>query len=299
MALITIGNNHQTAVLQEGYTIDDDSYGLFTGTCVFEIDESKVGPASEDIPNPGDEHPDARYNFMFADKRKRIFGSGKKARVSVTYVGVLTQSTYGEGVVYVTYPQAAGTEGTSTEPIENHPHFWKEVMSGDDFVFGGDPIAGVGSGTTTPTIAPNFPASTRTLQPNDKNTYYVGNHGSHFIDAKGSKFVGFLDPAFPKFYGKKSYLSRVTSWTGVIYTTSTAVMNDIRDRNLSTMTTNLINGIKILPDYYGGVFNAADGSPQLLLTNVATERFSTKVYKITYTIRYNQDGFPTEVYAVL
>lgn len=298
MPLITIGNNHLSATLQEGYTIDDDSYGLFTGTCVFEISQEQVAANSEYIPNPGDAHPDARYNFMFADKRKRVFGSGKKARVSVTYVGVQTQSTYGEGVVYVTYPQAAGTEGTSTEPIENHPHFWKAVMDGDDAVFGGAPIAGVGTGTTSP-IAPIYPASTRTLQPNDKNTYYVGNHGAHFIDSKGTKFVGFLDPAFPKFYGKKSYLGRVTSWTGVIYTTSTAVMNDISNRNLSTMTTNKINGIRILPDYYGSTFTAADGSPQLLLTNVATERFSTKVYKITYTIRYNQDGFPTEVYAVL
>jgi hypothetical protein len=74
-------------------------------------------------------------------------------------------------------------------------------------------------------------------------------------------------------------------------------MNDIRNKNCCTLNTNLINGIRILPDYYGGIFNAADGSPQLLLTNVATERYSTKVYKITYTIRYQIDGFPTEVYA--
>lgn len=284
------------ATLQEGYTIDDDSYGLFTGTCVFEIDKSKVGPASEDIPNPGDPHPDTRYNFMFADKRKRVFGSGSKVRVSVTYVGVLTQSTYGEGQVYVTYPQATGTDGTSTEPIENHPHFWKAVMDGDDSVYGGTPIAGVGTGTTTP-IAPNFPASTRPQQAQDTKTYYQGNHGSQFVDEKGSRFLNFADPAFPKFYGKKSYLGRVTSWSGVIYTTSTAVMNDIRDKNTCTLNTNLINGIRILPDYYGTTFNAADSTPQLLLTNVATERFSTMVYKITYTIRYNVDGFPTEVYA--
>lgn len=296
MALITIGNNHLAATLQPDYTIDDDSYGLFTGTCVFEIDQGQVAPDSEYIPNPGDPHPDARYNFMYADKRKRVFGSGSKARVSVTYVGVYFTSDYGEGTVQVTYPQATGTDGNSTEPIENHPHFWKEVMDGDDFVYGGDPIAGVGTGTTDP-IAPIFPASTRPVAPGDKNTLYVGNHGAHFVDKDGSKFLGFMVPAFPKFYGKKSYLSRVTSWTGVIYTTSTAVANDIRNKNLCTMNTNAVNGIKILPDYYGSTFNAADGSPQLLLTNVGTERYSTKVYKITYTIRYNVDGFPTEVYA--
>lgn len=296
MAIKTIGNNHLSATLQEGYTIDDDSYGLFTGTCVFEIDEGQVAPNSEYIPNPGDPHPDARYNFMYADKRKRVFGSGKKARVSVTYVGVYFTSSYGEGTIQVTYPQAAGTDGTSTEPIENHPHFWKNVMAGDVAVYGGDPIAGVGTGTTSP-IVPIFPPSSRPNQPGDKNTYYQGNHGSHFLDAGGSKFVGFLVPAFPKFYGKKSYLARVTSWQGVLYTTSTAFMNALRDHNLTTMTTNMVNGIKILPDYYGSTFVATDGTPQLLLSNVATERFSTKVYKITYTIRYNIDGFPTEVYA--
>lgn len=285
------------ATLQEGYAIDDDSYGLFTGTCVFEIDTSKVAPNSEDIPNPGDPHPDARYNFMFADKRKRVFGSGSKVRVSVTYVGVYTQSDYGEGIVYVTYPQATGNDGTSTEPVENHPHFWKAVMNGDDPVYGGDPIAGVGTGTTSP-IAPIFPASTRPQQPQDKNTYYQGNHGSLFVDAAGSRFVAFANPAFPKFYGKKSYLARVTSWSGVIYTTSTAVMNDIRNKNSSTLTTNKVNGIRILPDYYGSTFVAEDGTPQLLLTNVSTERYSSVVYKITYTIRYNFDGFPTEIYAL-
>lgn len=297
MPLLTIGNNHLTAMLQEGYTIDDDSYGLFTGTCVFEIDQGQVGPASEYIPNPGDPHPDSRYNFMYADKRKRIFGSGNKARVSVTYVGVGRVADYGEGTIQVTYPQASGTEGTSTEPIENHPHFWKDVMNGDVAVYGGTPIAGVGSGSTDP-INPNFPTSTRPNQPGDKNTYYQGNHGSHFIDAGGSKFIGFLVPAFPKFYGKKSYLARVTSWQGVLYTTSTAFMNDMREHNVTTLNSNMVNGIRIIPDEYGSTFVANDGSPQLLLTNVATERFSTKVYKITYTIRYNIDGFPNEVYAI-
>lgn len=300
MALITIGNNHLGATLQEGYTIDDDSYGLFTGTCVFEISQEQVAPNSEYIPNPGDPHPDSRYAFMLADKRKRVFGSGKKARVSVTYVGVYFAATYGEGTIYVTYPQATGTDGTSTEPIENHPHFWKDVSVGDPPVpvYGGSPIAGVGTGEDNPTIAPIFPESTRPQQPQDTKKYFQGNHGSQFIDALGSRFVGFADPAFPKFYGKKSFLNRVTSWSGVIYTTSTDFMNEVRNKNCSLMTTNKIEGIRILPDYYGTEFNAADGTPQLLLTNVATERFSQSVYKITYTIRYNIDGFPTEVYAV-
>ena len=299
MALITIGYNHLGATLQEGYTIDDDSYGLFTGTCVFEISEEQVAPNSEYIPNPGDPHPDVRYAFMLADKRKRVFGSGKKARVTVTYVGVYFSAPYGEGSIYVTYPQATGNDGTSTEPIENHPHFWKTVENEEEVaIYGGDPIAGVGTGETTPTIAPIFPASTRALQPQDKNQYYQGNHGSHFIDATGSRFVGFLDPAFPKFYGKKSFLNRVTSWSGVVYTTSTAFMNDVRNKNASLMSTNKISDISILPSYYGTEFTAIDGTPQLLLTNVATERYSQGVYKITYTIRYNIDGFPTEVYAV-
>lgn len=297
MALITIGNNHLAKVLQEGYTIDDDSYGLFTGTCVFEIDQGQVGPDSEYIPNPGDAHPDSRYNFMLADKRKRVFGSGNKVRVSVTYVGVYYQSDYGEGVINITYPQAGGTDGTSTEPVENHPHFWKAVMNGDDPVYGGAPIAGVGTGTTDP-IAPNFPVSSRPKLAGDKNTYYQGNHGSQFTDAKGSRFLGFADPAFPKFYGKKSYLARVTSWTGVLYTTSTAFMNDLRNHNLTTMTTNMVSGVKVLPDYYGSTFTAADGSPQLLIMNVGVERYSLNVYKITYTIRYNVDGFPNEIYAL-
>lgn len=295
MALLTIGNNHMTATLQEGWTVEDDSYGLYTGTCVFEIDESMSYPNMEYLPSPGDPHPISFYStFMFADKIKRVYGSGKKVRASVTYVGVyFTADGPDESVVNITQPNVDSTEGTSTEPIENHPNFFVQATGF------GDPIAGVGTGTTTPTISPIYEQSTRGLNPQDKNTYYKGNNGSHFVSANGSRFVGFLDPNYRRHYGKKSYLSRITSWQGVLYTSSSAVANAIRDRNTVTMNTNFLYGgiIKMLPSFYGTSFSTTDGKAQLLLTNVGVTQFSTKIYKITYTLRYNKDGYPDDVYA--
>lgn len=303
MALITIGNNHLTATLQDGWTIQDDTYGLYTGVCTFEIDSSLAYPGSEYLPIVGTPHPIAAWSFMKADKISYKRMSGQKMSVSVTYVGILGT---GVGVIGRTKPNVQGSTGTSTEPIENHENFYKSPSPVGDppvSIYTGTPIAGVGTGSTTPTIAPEYSLSPLTIQAGETPKYYKGNHGAHFVAGNGGKFVGFIDPAYPYFYGKKSYLASVNSWTGVVYTSSIDDALWMKSRNCCVIanatagTGTYVGAVQVLPPEYGSSWTAPSGYQQIILTNVGIEKFSTSVYKITYTIRFSADGFPGEIYA--
>lgn len=303
MAIITIGNNHLTKTLQPGWTVNDDTYGLFTGVCTFEIDESLAYPTSEHLPFVGQAHPINVWNFMKADKISYKQMGGSKMAVSVTYIGIYGSGT---GIIGRTKPNVQGTSGTSTEPIELHENFFKAPAAVGDppvAVYTGIPIAGVGTGTTTPTIAPEYPKSSIVITPGKPPEYYTGNHGSQFTNDKNGKFVGFFDPAYPAFYGKKSYMNPVNSWTGFVYTTSMDDALWMKKRNCCVIanatsgTGTYVGAVQVLPPEYGSSWTAASGYQQLLLTNVGIEKFSASIYKITYTIRFSADGFPGEVYA--
>lgn len=289
-----IGDNLDSLLLQEGWTVTDDSYGLYTGTCVFLLDTEKSYPNSEDAPIPGQPHPIAAWNFLRVDKIQRRALSAYVTQFTVTYVGI--QIPAGEGAIGITSPNVEDTSGTSTEPIENHENFYGNPNS--IVTYDGGAIAGVGSGSDDPTIQPVYNESGMHIAPND--TLYEGDNGACFIQATGGKFMGFLNPAYPKFYGKKSYISPVTSWTGVLYTTDLPTAQKLKDYNCCTTKTNMIDTIEILPAFYGESFEATDESAQLLFMNVGMKKFagvsSAAIYRITYTIRFSAEGFPGQVY---
>jgi hypothetical protein len=293
--LITRGNDHMAVTLLEGWTIDDDTYGLWTGVCVFEIDTSKVGLGSEDIPQTGDAHPVTPWSgFMFADKIKRKMLSGYKCQVTVTYVGVYVPPLEEGGATNITKPNFSGTVGTTTEPIENHPNFFKAVTS--DM-----PIAGIGAADPVTDSVPDYSESDYKLNADEKRKYYAGDHGATFVQKTGGKFVGFVDPAHPKYYGKKSYLAPVETFQGVIYTTDSTIVGAFRGATGRTGSTNDFGTHlpKIVPAWLmsdSEEWVSADGDPQLLMTNANFADYSDTVIKITYSLRYNVEGYPLPVY---
>jgi hypothetical protein len=293
-SLITIGASHQNITLLDGWTIDDDTYGLFTGTCVFEIDTSKVNLDSVDIPRTGDPHLVAPWSgFMFADKIKRKMMSGYKTQITVTYAGVYVFPEEEGGATNVSRTNFSGTIGTSTEPIENHPNFFLPVTS--DI-----PIAGLGA-AVSPAVIPDYPTTETKLAADEKRQYYAGDHGATFVQKTGGKFVGFLDPSHAKYYGKKSYLSPVMTFQGIIYTTNSLIVTAFREALGRSGSTNSFGGFlpRVIPTWLmsdAEEWVADDGDPQLLLTNTSFEDFSDTVIKITYTIRYNVEGYPLPVY---
>jgi hypothetical protein len=292
--LITIGNDHKAVTLLDGWTIDDDTYGLYTGTCVFEIDTSKVTLTPSDIPKTGDAHLLTPWStFMFADKIKRKMLSGYKSQITVTYVGVYVTPEEEGGATNVSRTNFSGTLGTSTEPIENHPNFFLPVTS--DM-----PIAGLGA-AVAPAVIPDYPTTETKLVADEKRQYYVGDHGATFVQKTGGKFVGFLDSSHAKYYGKKSYLSPVMTFQGIIYTTDSTIVGAFREALGRSGSTNSFGGFlpRVIPTWLMGdaeEWVADDGDPQLLLTNTSFEDFSDTVIKITYTIRYNVEGYPLPVY---
>ncbi|MEY4402333.1 MAG: hypothetical protein RIR91_368 [Verrucomicrobiota bacterium] len=284
MAYINKGNSLTALLLQAGYNVRNDGYGLWTGKCTFLLDKSMTG-ASLPVAR-GDSHPDATYAaFMTANNIEVVHGKNSICTVNVDYVGI---SEDGYAPSTTTGPNVSGAVSTSSESIETHPNFFEATI-------GTDVIAGVGTGTTT---APIYEASTFKAKTSDAATLYKGDNGAHFTQKTGGQFVGFLDPAFPLYYGRKSYLAPQTGFSGVIYTTDSTIVTDMKDATGRSSRTRDWNGNlpDLLPSYLGTTFESTPiGSgaalPQLLLASVNFEDYGLNVKKISYTIRFNAEGW--------
>jgi hypothetical protein len=274
MARIDQGNALSTALLQPGAKFQSDGYGLVTGTCVFKEDQT----ASTSFLARGSACPISSFSFCKVHKATTTLDSLGIATYTVDYVGI------GSGGVSssLTNPQITGSQGLTSENITAHPNFF-ELATG----FTGSPIAGVGTGSLS---APVYATKS------DANPIeYEGNNGSRFSAASGNKFLGFKVAQYKGFYGKTNYLAPQTSFSGHFYTTDTGNVTGMRDRVGKTSGTNQFNSIKLVPDYVGTVF--VNGSKhQLLLAQVSFEDYGS-LYKVTYEVRYNREGYEPAVYA--
>ena len=289
MAFVNKGNTLLIEVLQPGYTVRNDGYGLWTGRCVFKADKTMTGAA---LPVArGDAHPDATYaSFMFADKIEVLHGPNHIITISVDYVGI---SQDGYAPSDITECNVSGAVSTTTEPIETHPNFFQATI-------GSNAIAGVGTGTAT---LPIYEASTFKAKNGDANTLYKGDNGAHFTQKTGGQFVGFLDPAFPLYYGRKNYLSPQTGFSGILYTTDSDIVEAMRNAvGRSSFNRNWNSTLPdLLPAYMGTTFTsipippATVGESQLLLASVNFEDFGLDTYKINYTIRFSAEGWVAPV----
>ena len=69
----------------------------------------------------------------------------------------------------------------------------------------------------------------------------------------------------------------------------------MRDRVGKTSGTNQFNSIKLVPDYVGTTF--VNGTKhQLLLSQVSFEDYGN-LYKVSYEVRFNREGYEPSVYA--
>jgi hypothetical protein len=274
MAIIEKGDPLLTAILQPGYKIQTDGYGLTTAVGVFKVDQG----GTFDFANRGTAFPASGFTYLKAHKATMSFDALSIATVSVDYVGI--GPGYNSGTR--TDAQITGSQGLTSEQITTHPNFF-ELATG----FSGTPIAGVGSGTIA---APVYPAVAGTTP-----TEYEGNNGATFELAKGRKFLGFKKPEFKDFYGKTNYLAPQTSFSGHFYTTLTANVTGMRDRVGKTSGSNTFNSIALVPAYIGTTF--VNGSKhQLLLAQVSFEDYGS-LYKVSYEVRYNREGYVASVYA--
>jgi hypothetical protein len=279
MARIDQGNALSTAMLQPGAKFQTDGYGLVTGTLVFKEDQ---GGSSAFLAR-GSACPVSAFSFTKVHKATTSLDALGLATYTVDYVGI---SAADAGSSTITKPQITGSQGLASENITAHPNFFSLATG-----FTGSPIAGVGTGTTSPNV-PIY----ATVSLSGGGVEYEGNNGSRFQEQNGNKFLGFKKAQYPGYYGKTNYLAPTSSFSGHFYTTDAANVTGLRDRVGKSSGTNQFNSIKLVPDYVGTVF--VNGTKnQLLLAQISFEDFGS-LYKVQYEVRYNREGYEPETYAL-
>jgi hypothetical protein len=275
MARVDTGNNLTTVLQQPGAKFQEDGYGLATGTIVF---KAAITASIGGTINRGSACPQGAYNYCKAHKFSVSYENLGIATYSVDYVGI------NPGFGTSTNPQITGSQGLTSEHITTHPNFFEVATP---LGFSGSPIAGVGTGSIA---TPAYPAVAGTSP-----TEYAGNNGATFEAAIGRKFLGFKKPEFKDFYGKTNYLAPQCSLSGVFYTSSTALVINLRNAVGKTSGNGSFASKDLVPTYMGTAFEIS-GKKQLLLAQVSFEDFGL-LYKVQYELRFNREGYNSAVYA--
>jgi hypothetical protein len=290
MAIVINGDPLTTALLQPGWTVVADGFGLNTSTTVYKVD------AYFDIDAfavKGSAHPDPDYSYLKLDKWKISYDNLDIATLTVDYVGIDTAINSGVR----TNPNTSSANGLTTENITTHPNFF---VADANFTTG--PIAGVSytQSDLGPLVEIKNPVDyiTQVILGKtviiSKKQSYVGNNGACFESEDGGRFIGFVDPAHPNFFGKTNYLTRTTTYSGTMYST---VLGDVQAllALLNSATATNSWGIFVLLPAWAPIGAGSGGGNVNLLSQVNVEEFGS-LYKISYEIRYSKVGWHSSVY---
>jgi hypothetical protein len=286
MARIDYGNAMVNAILQPGWKVQGDGYGLMTGTCVFKSDQD----GNFNVAVIGSSHPDSSYTYMKAHKVGVTYDALNIATITVEYVGVDSAYTGSNNSL----PQMIASNSLGSENITTHINFLDQAAGWVG------PIAG--RGTAAPGATPVYPESD--LGPTVKGPTgapvksRIGANGACFEKVAGGRFIGFVDPTVRELYGKTNYLTPTTTFSGFFYTTDTSAPAKFVDHlgaSSSNGTWGGVFAISIIPSYVGAGGNGEFG-PRLLLSNANIERYAGSVLKISYEVRYTDEGWSRKVY---
>jgi len=290
MAIVINGNTLTTALLQPGWTVTADGFGLNTSTTVFKIDTTFDLDA---FVVKGNAHPDAAYSYLKLDKWKVSWDTLDIATLTVDYVGIDTAFNSGTR----TNPNTSSANGLTSESITTHPNFFTAPGG-----FTGGVIAGTSYNQSDlgPLVEIKNPADyiTQIINVNtviiSKKKSYIGNNGACFESSAGGRFIGFVNPAYPNFYGKTNYLARTTSYSGVMYT---KLLTDVQAMLglLNSATSTYSWGIYNLLPAWAPVGVGSGGGKVNLLSQANVEEFGS-LYKVMYEIRYSAVGWHPSVY---
>jgi len=280
MAIVNTGNDLVTPVLQPGWTVTSDGFGLNTSTSVFK------GDTTTDVDAflvKGSAHPDAAYSYLKLDKWRISWDALNVCTITVDYVGIDTAINGG----LMTNPNTSGANGLTSEPITSHPAFFNNPVGSG---YAGD-IAGPGPYTQSST-GPLVPS--KTVPVGQPTRSYMGVNGACFESENGGRFIGFVDPTYPSLYGKTNYLATTTTYSGVMYFTEEAsVLSLLGYLNTATATTSW-GAFDLLPDW-APVGTASGVGNKNLLSQLNVEQYGA-LYKVQYEIRYAKAGWDAFVY---
>jgi hypothetical protein len=296
MARQDYGDTLLTPVLQPGWKLSDDGFGLHTISAVYKYDLTLGFNWTRGEPfTVGD------YNYCKLHKVTLSFDGLGVITATAEYVGI-SPSTPSEGAYTIAQMTTAG--GLSTEKIETKPNFILDYPGAPRLNLAGEPP--YTQSPIGPLVSIKNPADFASAAVTGgavaitKQQSFIGENGACFENEDGGKFLGFVDPAFPYFYGKTSYLADQQTFSGIVYVETEAMANTFLDAlGSSSPNGNWNNNLPyIIPSYLTGPFTqtvGADAYNQLLLTQTNIESFGT-LYKISYEIKYSVPGWHPAVY---
>ena len=294
MARQDYGDTLLTKKLQTGWTLANDGFGLHTITATYKSDISLGSPFTRN-----EVFPVTAYNYCKLHKWSTSFDSVGIATTQTEYVGI--NPTINSGNFTLAQMTTAG--GLTTERIETIPNFTNGGLIGRYKLAGAPPYTQSAIG---PLVSIKDPADfvaqavTGGAVAVTKQQSFIGANGACFENEDGGKFLGFVDPEFPYFYGKTSYLAAQQTFSGIVYVATDAMANKFLDLLSTTSKTGNWEGNLpyIIPAYLTGPFSQTVGGDtynQLLLTQANIESFGT-LYKVTYEIKFSAPGWHPAVY---
>jgi hypothetical protein len=272
MAIVETGNELSALILQPGWTVQSDGFGLNTSTCTFRTDRDETFGLNV----RGTSHPNVNFDYMKAHKASVVYESLQIKTIKVDYVGIDPTVNGGNN----TYPNCSSANGLTAQNLTAHPNFFT-VQSG---YLGA--IAGA---------SPYTQDSANNYAPNvNGQPAFLGLNGSCFEKANGGRFIGFVDPTYPQYYGKTQYLAPTTTYSGVVYVDDSSAVEVLVQLLGTSSDTRSWSTFPLLPDW-APAGTGLYSNPVNLLSQVNVEEFGS-LFKINYEIRYSVDGWELDVY---
>ena len=288
MALVSTGNTLAAEMLQPGYTLTSDGFGLVTCSATYKVDWT----ASVAITARGTAFPVAGLTYLKAHKSSQSYDSLEYKTIKVDYVGI--DPTINSGAW--TNANTSAANGLTAENITSNPNFFEQAPG---FTVG--PLAGLpadfgglyddstlGPPVTVIAVAPSPNAGKPVVVPSSE-----GYNGACFETGEGGRFIGFVDPTVPYLYGKTQYLATTTTYTGVIYVNTQQSARIIIDSLGTAVAGNSWGPFQLLPGW--AEVGSGPYGKMNLLSQANVEEYGA-LYKVNYEIRYSKEGWPPDVY---
>lgn len=273
MAIVKTGNTLNPAIIQPGWKVASDGYGLITSTTTFVGDHA----APLDEFERGQPHPDVFYNFLKAHKYSISWDSLTLKTITVDYVGIDPEVNSGNRTI----PNLASANGLTAENITSHPNFFSTYSPFTASIAGPAPYTQDTPNNLAPTVGTG-PA-------------YLGLNGACFERTNGGRFIGFVDPSVASLYGKTQYLATTTSYSGVVYYKNVSnVQALLLLLNTASSTASWGSEFPLLPAW-APIGTVSGVGHKNLLSQVNVEEFGS-LYKVNYEIRYSKEGWNNKVY---
>lgn len=259
---VTKGNSLNQAVLQPGWTIENDGFGLLTCSATYIVTHGN---------DAGTSAGSGSYALGAAPSRGSVFEKDgrlkcHRATSSLNSNGlqVITAEYLGIESGNMTTPQVSGRGAMSTEPIATHPAFEAKI--------GGK-------------------------QGSVKNGAEFEDDGSfrRFADPQFRKYgvKSYYAPTFA--ITGHFYTSDIEVPKKLLDAQCTVSADGKFPHGNGLKLVGVLSAIAPNPAWVGLSWSAPDESPQLLLTGISIEDFGG-LFKVSYDILVSTDGFDKDIY---